>query len=110
MNMYRTARSCEIKGIQNRFDQTIFGNVIVSQLQPVPVNIEHDRIACGGLTQERQFRSQATGCPGNQYCLVFQFLNQFYAGITALNKDMPLSAVCVLSWIIYFALNMAISP
>ncbi|MCH8173079.1 MAG: hypothetical protein IIA70_07210 [Proteobacteria bacterium] len=30
-------------------------------------------------------------------------------GVTALNKGMPLSAVCVLSWVICLALNMAIS-
>ena len=31
-------------------------------------------------------------------------------GVTALNKDQPLSTVCALSWIICLALNMAISP
>ena len=31
-------------------------------------------------------------------------------GVTALNKDQPLFADCVLSWIICLALNMAISP
>jgi len=31
-------------------------------------------------------------------------------GVTALNKDMPLSAACALSWFICLALNMAISP
>ena len=31
-------------------------------------------------------------------------------GVTALNKDQPLFAVCVLSWIICLTLNMAISP
>ena len=31
-------------------------------------------------------------------------------GVTALNKDMPLFAVCVLSWIICLTLNRAISP
>ncbi len=30
--------------------------------------------------------------------------------VTALNKDMPLSADCVLSWIICLTLNTAISP
>ena len=32
------------------------------------------------------------------------------SGVTALNKDMPLSAVCSLSWVIWLALNMSISP
>ena len=31
-------------------------------------------------------------------------------GVTALTKDQPLFAVCVLSWIICLTLNMAISP
>jgi hypothetical protein len=31
-------------------------------------------------------------------------------GVTALNKDQPLSAVCALSWIICLALKMVISP
>ena len=31
-------------------------------------------------------------------------------GVTALNKDQPLFAVCVLSWIICLTLNMAIWP
>ena len=31
-------------------------------------------------------------------------------GVTALNKDLPLSADCVLSWIICLALNMSILP
>ena len=31
-------------------------------------------------------------------------------GVTALNKDMPLSAVCALSWFICLALNMSILP
>ncbi len=31
-------------------------------------------------------------------------------GVTALNKDMPLFAVCALSWFICLALIMAISP
>ncbi len=31
-------------------------------------------------------------------------------GVTALNKDQPLFADCVLSWIICLTLNMAISP
>jgi len=31
-------------------------------------------------------------------------------GVTALNKDQPLSAGCALSWITCLALNMAISP
>ena len=31
-------------------------------------------------------------------------------GVTALNKDQPLSTVCALSWIICLALNKAISP